>query len=235
MVQTGGLWASLSSGPWLCRKLQKSLAEQLRREGTGVHRGLVVPMPGPEAVRDRTICTNNARSHPGSPWATPAQGSPSLRPRLSVPCLPGSMETPDLGWPCHQPHRQPAAHSDVATTLLGLVPRAGISKMALSRCYFDSLSLCQCPCREWQLSLAKGLRTGMRHSLVTSSSGPLAPEGKGRAATDCCTTDNPSLPACGPAVLFPALFPVLSPQPLLLHQLAASLAAPRAALAFPPL
>lgn len=49
-------------------------------------------------------------------------------------------------------------------------------------------------------------------------------KGKGRAGTtNCCTTGNLCLPACGPAIPVPALFPVLSPQPLLIHGLFSSL------------
>ena len=157
-------------------------------------------------MKNRTICTNNGSSHPWSPWATPAQGSPSLRPRLSVPCLPSSPETPVQGWPCHQPHHQPAAHCDMATTLLGLVPRANSSKMTLARYYFDSLSLCRCPCRKSQISPAEQLRSGVCHGPVASSSGPLALQGKGRAATNCCTTGNPcaSLPVAQPSLPLPS-------------------------------
>jgi len=161
-------------------------------------------------------------SHPPSPWATPAQGSASLRPRLLVPYLPSSLETPVLRWPCHQPHHQPAAHRGMATAWLGLGLGAESSKTAPARYYFDSLSLCRCPCRKSQPSPAEGLRTGVRHGPVTSSLGPLPLEGTGRAATDCRTTGNPGLPACGPAIPFPALFPVLSRQPLPPHQLTPS-------------
>lgn len=67
---------------------------------------------------------NNWSSHPPPTWATPDWDSPSLRPRLPVPHLPGSQETPILGWLCHQPHGdmghcQPAAHHEVATASLG--------------------------------------------------------------------------------------------------------------------
>lgn len=137
---------------------------------------------------------------PGQPLAR------ALRPRLSVLCLPSSPGTLIQGWPYHQPHLQPAAHCDMASTLLGLVPGVDSSSMALARCYFSSLSLCQCPCGKSHIPMAKWLRTGVHHGLVASCSGPLALEGEGGAATSCWTTGKPCL-----AVPVPALFPVLSP------------------------
>lgn len=195
-----GCVCSMSAGQGLCRKLQKSPAGWLRREGTGVRQGLAVSLPEPAAVKNRTICTNKGSSHPRSARATPAQGSPSLRPRLSVPHLPSSQQTPVPGQPCHQPQHQPAAHCGMATALLGPVPGADSSAMAPARCYSDSLSLCPCPCRQSQISPAEWLRTGRCQGPVASSLGPLALEGKGSAASTCCATGNPCLPASGPAV-----------------------------------
>lgn len=58
-----GCVCSMSAGQGLCRKLQKSPAGWLRREGTGARQGLVVSLPGPGAVKNRTICTNKGSSH----------------------------------------------------------------------------------------------------------------------------------------------------------------------------
>ena len=52
-VQTGAVSAWLRLGPWLCGKLQKSLAECLRREGTGVRHGVVLLLSGPVSVKGR--------------------------------------------------------------------------------------------------------------------------------------------------------------------------------------
>lgn len=46
------------------RALQKPPAEWVRRKGTAVCQGLAVSLSGPEAVKNKTICTNNEGSHP---------------------------------------------------------------------------------------------------------------------------------------------------------------------------
>ena len=134
-VQSGAVCASLSLGQRLGGKLlQKSVAEWLRRAGTGVRRGLVLSLCGSAAAKGRV--TKKGSSHPRSPWATPAQGSPSLRPRLSVPRVPGSQETAIPWWPGPPAASHPLWQCHCTTRL---VPRAGV--------IFDSLPLCQRPRR----------------------------------------------------------------------------------------
>lgn len=113
-VQTWATCVSLSLGQCPCRKLLHFPAEWQRKQGSALWFGHV-PFRDCGCRRQE----NQQREHPRLlPWGKlclPAQGFPSLTPRLSVPHLPYSQETPVLGQPCHQPqcdtcHHQHPAH-----------------------------------------------------------------------------------------------------------------------------
>jgi len=114
-MQSGAVCAAWSSGQWLCGKLQKSVAEWPRREGTGARHGLVVSLSGPAAVKGRI--TKTGSSPPCSPWSAPAHVLPASGQGCESQLSLAARRHPSHGGMSH--HRQPNTHCGSATASLG--------------------------------------------------------------------------------------------------------------------